>query len=931
MKEIIELIATIKATAGEFMAVIQDVTESLTDVAREVESTAREFDELNRATLSEVIEELEGVAQTVVGVVEDSGELGRAMTEAVGEVTVAASELQTVADDVSGSVREIGGDRPLEQLATDTDAAEKQMTSLGEAVEAASTEADELDGATLDKLEQEIEASDLAIAALEKSIAKAQGELERIDRTGQSRVQAEIAGAQNRVELLRGKSQHAKEELARLNQSPMQRLQSEIDKTSKRFQDFARKIGTAMAAFGGAITGALALTAKSSMRTTRLFAEFMTILERQYQESDKWKDQFLAGVSDIAAEFGIMEAEILQAAYRAKSAGVETNEVLDALRASAVGAKAGVTDLGEAIGVVTGVTNAYGKENITAKQALDTMFVAVLKGDTDFKKLSATIGDIVPTASALGISFEEVTSAMAALTKSKIETSKAATGLRALLFALIRPTEDAAAVAKALGVEFSASAVRTHGLHGLLGKLVLRLDEVERQGGLRIVDEAQVANQEKKIQSLANKMAELNAKMSDPKSNRQALAAQLAEVSREMAQARAELVSLKQGELVARDTNEALVKLFGSVEAAGTAFSLTKNQGEAFNEVMVAMAERTGAADHAFKVLNENDTGFAFDQATASLASLRDAIGAALMEALEPLLIKITEVVKSIREWVAENPGLTTAIAGITLAAGALVTVLGTLIVSLGVLAGSIVAIKMAGIGAAVTALMPAILALKAGIIAVGVAIAGVSAPVWIAIAAIAAAVALVIVYWDEIIDWTSKAMYEIGSFFWDLGENAKFVWGEIKRWALDMISVLMDKFGGMFDWLAKKLAWLAEKLGLVYETAELTGKGGVSPEEARRRNKERFNDTGGGVKKFATGGIVTRPTLALAGEAGPEAFVPLSGGAIPVTLNLDSLGATAGPGGGTFAPNITIMQQPGESAEVLARRVADVLLRRRG
>jgi hypothetical protein len=35
----------------------------------------------------------------------------------------------------------------------------------------------------------------------------------------------------------------------------------------------------------------------------------------------------------------------------------------------------------------------------------------------------------------------------------------------------------------------------------------------------------------------------------------------------------------------------------------------------------------------------------------------------------------------------------------------------------------------------------------------------------------------------------------------------------------------------------------------------------------------------------MAAGGILTRPTLALAGEAGAEAFVPLSGGAIPVSL----------------------------------------------
>jgi len=45
-------------------------------------------------------------------------------------------------------------------------------------------------------------------------------------------------------------------------------------------------------------------------------------------------------------------------------------------------------------------------------------------------------------------------------------------------------------------------------------------------------------------------------------------------------------------------------------------------------------------------------------------------------------------------------------------------------------------------------------------------------------------------------------------------------------------------------------------------------------------------------ITKWATGGIVTSPTLGIAGEAGPEAIIPLS--------KLGSMG-----GGGTY--NITV------------------------
>ncbi|MPN38853.1 hypothetical protein SDC9_186378 [bioreactor metagenome] len=45
-----------------------------------------------------------------------------------------------------------------------------------------------------------------------------------------------------------------------------------------------------------------------------------------------------------------------------------------------------------------------------------------------------------------------------------------------------------------------------------------------------------------------------------------------------------------------------------------------------------------------------------------------------------------------------------------------------------------------------------------------------------------------------------------------------------------------------------------------------------------------------GALFPFASGGIVTGPTPALIGEAGPEAVVPLTNGAIPVQLQMPQL-----------------------------------------
>jgi TP901 family phage tail tape measure protein len=908
MKEVIELIATIKATAGEFTAAIRDVTGGLTDVAKQVDAAAREFDELNRATLDKIIGELEGT------------------TSASSEAAKGTEKLGDAAAEASLSLQQLESSAGLRALNDGAAEAEKSMSSLDKAIQAAREEAGELGETPLDALAREIENSDAAIIALEKSIEQSTKELETLDRVAQDRLQAEIAASQKQLDALRAKSNHAKAELARLDQTPMQRLKARIKSVAEEAAATAKRVGAATAAIAGAIAGASAIAAKGALSTGSSFAELTSILEDDLKRNAQFLTDFQRGVRAISTEMVIDINEIYRAAYQARSAGIAGRDLLDFLRAAAVGAKGGVADLTAAVDAATTVMNAYSEENLKAADVFDTMFTAVLKGKLTFAQLSAVLGQVVPTAKALGVSFDELSASLAVLTLNGMPTTQAATGLRTALDNMVNPSEQAKAASKALGVEFSATALRAKGLRGFLGELSDRLKSLEGRG-LHVVDAKQVAAQEAKIGALTKKLADLQEKLRGASGGaREGLVRQINEVGAALGEARERLFALKVGEEVARNATEAIIEMFGSVESKNVVFALMANDVAQLNSVMGDMANKSGAAAEAFATIKENDPGWALKQTAAEAAALKDQVGTDLLIALKDLFAALSSVTQSLREWAAENPRLSSGIIIVLTAILSLAAAIAAIVWAIGTLITSVVAIgaKLALIGAL-------FVKLKAAAIAVGVAIAGISAPVWIAIAAIAAAVALVVVYWDEIIEATSNAMYEIGRFFWDLGENAQFVWGEIKRWGLDMISVLMDRFRSMFDWLGKKLAWLAEKLGLASETTELTGKGGVSPEEARRRNEERWNSQGGDVKKFAAGGIVTRPTLALAGEAGPEAFVPLSNGAIPVSLNLDSMGATAGPGGGSFAPNITIMQQPGESAEALARRVADVLLRRRG
>lgn len=62
----------------------------------------------------------------------------------------------------------------------------------------------------------------------------------------------------------------------------------------------------------------------------------------------------------------------------------------------------------------------------------------------------------------------------------------------------------------------------------------------------------------------------------------------------------------------------------------------------------------------------------------------------------------------------------------------------------------------------------------------------------------------------------------------------------------------------------------------------------GVAEAMLRSHLLQQYRD---GLIKLAAGGIVTRPTIALVGEAGPEAVVPLNRGTLPATINITITG----------------------------------------
>lgn len=202
-------------------------------------------------------------------------------------------------------------------------------------------------------------------------------------------------------------------------------------KTAKSSAGSFAKVGAGLTAgVTLPIIGAGAAAIKMGLDFENSFAEVTTLVP----------DMDEAGITDLregllgmSKDMGVATDKAIPALYQALSAGVPADNVISFLETANKAAVGGVTDLETAVDGITSVVNAYGSDIVGASKASDLMFTTVKKGKTTMGELSASLFNVIPTAASLGVSFEDVSAAMATMTLQGVPTSVATTQLRQAL------------------------------------------------------------------------------------------------------------------------------------------------------------------------------------------------------------------------------------------------------------------------------------------------------------------------------------------------------------------------------------------------------------------------------------------------------------------------------------------------------------------
>ncbi|APH14440.1 phage tail tape measure protein, TP901 family, core region [Clostridium sporogenes] len=178
------------------------------------------------------------------------------------------------------------------------------------------------------------------------------------------------------------------------------------------------------------------------------------------------------GLLKTSNDTGIVIKDLADTQYDAISSGVAANESIQAAVTSAKLAKAGFSDSNSSLKILTSTMNVYGLTGQKAMQSIsDKLLVTQNLGVTTVGELANSMGSLTPIAKSAGASIDEMLAGMASLTKNGLKTEEAVTSLKSVFSSVIKPTSEASKTAQQLGIDFSASALKSKGFAKFLEEI----------------------------------------------------------------------------------------------------------------------------------------------------------------------------------------------------------------------------------------------------------------------------------------------------------------------------------------------------------------------------------------------------------------------------------------------------------------------------
>lgn len=259
----------------------------------------------------------------------------------------------------------------------------------------------------------------------------------------------------------------------------MERMRRKFDHTTKMINARLQTTGRAMKRFGRSwsmyvtlpLTLAGGAAAKMAMQFETSMTQIIGLVGVAREQVEAWGEDIL----ELAPKVGKAPSELADAMFFVTSAGLRGAEAMEVLEASSRAAAVGLGETKVVADLVTSAMNAYGAENLSAAEATDILVSTVREGKAQADALAGSMGYVLPIASELGVTFDQVGAAIAAMTRTGTNAQTATVQLRQILNSLIKPSEQA----KSALFDMGTSAQELRDIAGGPNGLITVLTEVK--------------------------------------------------------------------------------------------------------------------------------------------------------------------------------------------------------------------------------------------------------------------------------------------------------------------------------------------------------------------------------------------------------------------------------------------------------------------
>ncbi len=238
----------------------------------------------------------------------------------------------------------------------------------------------------------------------------------------------------------------------------------DADKSLAQLKTVFRNLGRVAVVTGAAIGVAIG----ASIFKFAKFEKAMRDVNSIAKLNEKQFQALTQEVLEFSKEVPQAPEVLARGLYDIQSAGFAGAQGMDILKTATRAAIAGVSDTATAARTVVSVLNAYGESGEKAAETSDFLFKAIELGQIRFSDLAQNVGQVAPMAAQVGISFQELMAAQAAMSKSNANMSVTSTQLRQLMFSLIKPSENLTKLYAKMGVTSGESIIKQKGLQGTL-------------------------------------------------------------------------------------------------------------------------------------------------------------------------------------------------------------------------------------------------------------------------------------------------------------------------------------------------------------------------------------------------------------------------------------------------------------------------------